>query len=85
MDTNVQHEHAEEIIDVPLDRINPDTLRNLVEAFVTRDWSELSDAGYSLDDKVGQVFRQLQDNRARVVFDLTTGTCNIVPVDSFIS
>lgn len=67
-------------IEVPLERIDPDTLRRMIEEFVTREWSELGDAGYSLDDKVEQVTRQLQDGTARVVFDSATETCNIVPV-----
>ncbi|HCE66257.1 MAG TPA: hypothetical protein DER40_01665, partial [Geobacter sp.] len=46
----------------------------------TREWSELGDAGYSLDDKVEQVIGQLKDGTARVVFDITTESCNIVPV-----
>jgi len=67
-------------IEVPLERIDPDTLRRMIEEFVTREWSELGDAGYSLDDKVEQVIRQLKDGTARVVFDITTESCNIVPV-----
>lgn len=67
-------------IEVPLERIDPDTLRRMIEEFVTREWSELGDAGYSLDDKVEQVIGQLKDCTARVVFDITTESCNIVPV-----
>lgn len=67
-------------IEVPLERIDPDTLRRMIEEFVTREWSELGDAGYSLDDKVEQVIRQLKDGTARVVFDVITESCNIVPV-----
>ncbi|MBC7961498.1 MAG: YheU family protein [Steroidobacteraceae bacterium] len=68
----------EEGIEVPLDGINPATLRNMVAEFVTRDWSELTDDGHTLDEKIDQVLQQLKDNRAKVVFDLTSGTCNIV-------
>ncbi|MDO9309757.1 MAG: YheU family protein [Deltaproteobacteria bacterium] len=67
-------------IEVPLERIDPDTLRRMIEEFVTREWSELGDSGYSLDDKVEQVIKQLKDGKARVVFDVTTESCNIVPV-----
>lgn len=67
-------------IEVPLERIDPDTLRRMIEEFVTREWSELGDSGYSLDDKVEQVTRQLKDGTARVVFDVTTESFNIVPV-----
>jgi uncharacterized protein YheU (UPF0270 family) len=73
----------EEGIVVPLERIEPDTLHNLVEEFVTREWSELTDAGYSLGVKVEQVLQQLLDGRAKVVFDLVTETCNIATAEAW--
>ncbi len=74
-----QERQSEEGIDVPLDQINPDTLRNMVNEFVTREWSELSDSGYSLDNKIDQVIQQLKEGKAKVVFDLKSETCNIIP------
>ena len=76
-----QNDYAEEGIVVPLDRIKPDTLRKMIEEFVTREWSELSDDSYSMEDKIAQVLQQLADNKAKVVFDLTSETCNIVAAD----
>jgi len=73
-----QHETVE-AVDIPLDRINPDTLRKMIEEFVTREWSELSDSEYTLEEKVEQVLRQLKDERARIVFDCSSGTWNIIP------
>jgi len=69
---------AEDGVIVPLERIHPDTLRRLVEEFVSREWSPLSDEGYTLDGKVEQVLQQLKDRKALVVFDVTSETCNIV-------
>jgi uncharacterized protein YheU (UPF0270 family) len=74
----MQTDHHEEGVEIPWDRIDPDTLRNMISEFVTREWAELSDSGYTLDKKIGQVLRQLQDKKARVVFDLSSQTCNIV-------
>ena len=79
-----QNEYAEEGVDVPLDRINPETLRKMVEEFVTREWSALSDADCTFEDKIEQVLQQLKDNRIKVVFDLTSETCNIVPAKNII-
>jgi len=76
-----QDDTAEEGVVVPHDRISPDTLRKMVEDFVTRDWSELTDAGRTLDEKIEQVIQQLEDGKVKVVFDLTTKTCNIIPLD----
>lgn len=72
-------DNHEEGVEVPLDRISPDTLRNLIAEFVTREWEELGDSHFTLADKIEQVQRQLQEKKARVVFDMRTNTCNIVP------
>ncbi len=77
-----QDERAEEGVIVPHNRISPEALRKMAEEFVTRDWSESADAGRTLDEKIDQVIQQLENKKAKVVFDLTTETCNIVPVDS---
>ena len=74
-----QPDSQEEGVAVPWDSIQPDTLRNLVAEFVSREWSDLSDAGVSLDTKVDQVLKQLRLGQAKVVFDLAAKTCNIIP------
>lgn len=66
------------LLDIPLDRINPETLTKMIEEFVTREWSELADYEYTLDEKVCQVRRQLEQNKAKIVYDSTSETCNII-------
>lgn len=68
--------HDEDGIDVPWDSIKPDTLRNLIAEFVTREWS---DAGFSLDTRIEQVLQQIRAGQAKIVFDMVSNTCNIVP------
>jgi len=68
----------EEGIDVPYNQINPDTLKRLIEEFVTREWSSLSDDGYTLEDKVQQVLEQLKVGKVRVVFDQTSQSVNLI-------
>jgi uncharacterized protein len=79
MSPTEQTDHREEGVEIPLERINPDTLRNLVSEFVTREWEEAGSISYTLDDKIEQVLRQLREGKARVVFDATSNSCNIVP------
>lgn len=74
-------ELREEGVEVPLDRLAPDTLRNLIAEFVTREWGESGERHDTLDDKIRQVERQLQERKAKVVFDLITETCNIIPAN----
>jgi uncharacterized protein len=76
-----QDDQAEEGVFVPHDRISPDTLLKMVAEFVTREWSEMAETGFTLDEKIEQVIQQLKNDKAKVVFDLTTETCNIVPFD----
>ena len=75
---NPHQDYHEDGIDVPLDKINPDTLKNLIAEFVTREWSESGDSEISLESKVEQVLVQLRNGQAKVVFDLASDTCNIV-------
>lgn len=70
---------GDEVFEIPLDRVNPDTLRKMIEEFVTREWSDLADSKYTLDEKVAQVMLHLRDTRARIVYDGTSETWNIVP------
>jgi uncharacterized protein len=69
----------EEAIDIPLERINPETLRMMIEEFVTREWSELADSDHTLDEKIEQVMQQLKSRQARVVYDSLTESWNIIP------
>jgi uncharacterized protein len=41
----------------------------------------MADAGCALDEKIEQVIQQLINGKAKVVFDITSETCNIIPVD----
>lgn len=74
-----QNDNAENGVVVPMERINPETLRKMVEEFVTREWSDLADSDFTFDDKIEQVMQQLKENRIKIVFDLTSETCNIIP------
>lgn len=65
----------EDGIEIPLDRINPDTLRNMLTEFVTREWV---DEECPLETRIEQVLRQLREHRAKVVYDFRTETWNIV-------
>ena len=65
----------EEGIEIPLDRINPDILRNMLAEFVTSEWA---DEECSLEGRIEQVQRQLRERRAKVVYDFRTETWNIV-------
>ena len=65
----------EEGIEIPFDRINPDTLRNMLAEFVAREWA---DEERTLESRIEQVLRQLRERKAKVVYDFRTESWNIV-------
>jgi len=72
-------DHREKWVEVPYDQIDPETLRNMIQEFVTRDGADWGEPGGALEDKVAQVIKQLKDKQVKVVFDMNSKTANIVP------
>ncbi|AJF06612.1 YheU family protein [Geoalkalibacter subterraneus] len=68
----------EDGIEVPYGQINPETLRRMIQEFVSRDGADWGDPGCTLEEKVEQVCRQLKNKKARIVYDQKTETVNIV-------
>jgi len=79
LETEVQRQdrEPEEGVEIPLDRLAPELLHNLISEFVSRDWDDGS-ASFTLDDKIDQVHRLLKQHKAKIVFDLTSSSANIV-------
>jgi uncharacterized protein YheU (UPF0270 family) len=78
MSPQKQPDQQEEGLEIPFEQINQETLLNMLREFVTREWADLGDSGYTLEDKVAQVQRQLETHTAKVVYDVTTESWNIV-------
>lgn len=70
---------------VPLDpaQLSPGALRGLVEEYVTREGTDYGQGEWSLEEKVAQVFRQLEAGEARIVFDLELESASIVTAPEF--
>jgi hypothetical protein len=68
----------EEGLDIPYQRINPATLRKMIQEFVTRDGADWGEVGCTLEDKVEQVLRQLGSAKVKIVFDPASQSANIV-------
>ncbi len=65
-------------IEVPHGELAAETLRALIEEFVTRDGTDYGAAERTLEGKVADVRRQLERGEVRVVFDRETQTVNLV-------
>ena len=68
----------ENIIEVPYEQLDPQTLRRMIEEFITAEWSDFGAEHSELEGKIDQVLRQLMDKRAKVVFNLESKAANIV-------
>jgi hypothetical protein len=66
------------IVEVDPQVLAPETLRALVEEFVTRDGTDYGASEASLERKVADVLRQLARGEVRIVFDPETSRANIV-------
>jgi uncharacterized protein YheU (UPF0270 family) len=62
---------------IPHQALDPDTLRNLVEEYVTREGTDYGERLYSLDDKVAQVLKQLEQGKVVLLYDPDTATCQL--------
>jgi uncharacterized protein YheU (UPF0270 family) len=77
----LEREHGgEEIapIRVPLDNLEPDTLRAVIESFVLREGTDYGLHETSLEAKVAQVLMQLRRGEAHITFDPASESVNLV-------
>lgn len=65
-------------VDLDPAQLSPGALRGLVEEYVTREGTDYGQGDWSLEEKVAQVFRQLECGEARIVFDLEQESASIV-------
>jgi len=71
-------EQKEQGVEISYRDLDPDTLRRMIQEFVSRDGSDWAASGGSLEEKVTDVQAQLRSGKAKIVFDLRTNTANIV-------
>ena len=67
-------------IEIPYESLRPDTLRAVVEEFITRAGTDYGAHERTLEEKVADVMRQLRSGEATVVFDAPMNSVNIVVV-----
>ncbi|MEE4254944.1 MAG: YheU family protein [Desulfuromusa sp.] len=78
MSENEMGDHGEDGVEIPYERLDSDTLRRMIQEFVSRDGADWGDVGCTLEDKVEQVLQQLKNKQVKVVFDLKSQTANLV-------
>lgn len=58
-----------EPIEIPLDRLDEETLRRIVEEFVLREGTDYGAQEIQLETKIQQVMKQLEKGDVRIFFD----------------
>ncbi|MCP4445463.1 MAG: YheU family protein [Myxococcales bacterium] len=66
------------VVEIPKDRLEPETLRRLIEEYVSREGTDYGQRDYSLDQKIADVMKQIDGGEAVIVYDPDSESCNIV-------
>jgi uncharacterized protein YheU (UPF0270 family) len=70
----------EQPVFVPYTELSREALRGVVESFVLREGTDYGEQEFSLEQKLAQVYRQLERGEAQIVFDPVTQTVDIILV-----
>ncbi|WP_158584053.1 YheU family protein [Salinibius halmophilus] len=68
---------------IPVSALEPATLRNLIENFVTSGASDIEHLDWTLEDKVQHVERGLRAGSLYIVFDEASESCTILTLDQW--
>lgn len=71
-------DHSEDGVEVSHDQLSPDALRSLIESYVNREGTDYGLRERTLEQKVADVIRQLENGEAVIVFDAQDESINIV-------
>lgn len=69
---------------IPLDTLPKETVSAIIESFVLREGTEYGSEDISLSDKIQQVYQQLKQGSALLVYSELHETVNILPADQFV-
>jgi hypothetical protein len=63
---------------IPHDQLQPETLRALVEEFVTRDGAIHGHADVPIESQISTLLRQIQAGAAVIVYDQASESCSVI-------
>lgn len=63
---------------IPHASLSPDSLRGVVEEYVSREGTEYGDREYTMEEKVRHVLQQLERGEIFIDYDPDSSTCNLV-------
>lgn len=71
----------DDVVQIPWTSLKPETLRAIVEEFITREGTDYGDVEVPLQHKVDAVLVQLKNGHAAVFWDEDTETCTLQAVE----
>jgi len=69
------------ILNISYDKLSPDTLRAIIEEFVTREGTDYGEIEVPFEQKISQVQKELISGKVIILYDKKDQTCNIVSKD----
>ncbi|MFQ3199488.1 MAG: hypothetical protein ACI9SK_000195 [Zhongshania sp.] len=67
-----------EYVEVPWQKLSPDALQGMLEEMVTRDGTDYGENEVSLEEKISQLRRALEGNKAAIVFTPETESWTVI-------
>jgi uncharacterized protein YheU (UPF0270 family) len=71
-----------QFVEVPHDRLEAQVLQALLEEFASRDGTDYGVQEYTLEQKVGQLRRQLQSSELQILYDADCEEWDLVDSES---
>ena len=72
---------TDEPVGIQISELSSEAVRGVVESFINREGTDYGAVERTLDEKVADVMRELDEGKARVVFDPETESIQIIPVE----
>ena len=73
-------EEESRALEIPYRELSAHALRGVVDDFILREGTDYGMAEHTLEEKRQQIMRQLEQGRARIMFDCASETCTLVTV-----
>lgn len=68
---------------IPHQDLNPETLENIIEAFILREGTDYGEVECDMATKVAQIKNQLDNGKLVLVYSELYETVNIMPAEQF--
>lgn len=70
---------------IPPEKLTEEVLKNLVEAYITREGTDYGETELSLEEKVNQLLPQVFTGDVVIVYDETSETVNLIPKAEYLA